>query len=90
MRFFDNAMALPSQKEQFARLKEAANGQPKLAKGNFIEMSYYHVFVNPRDKDALNMLKQLSTISDDYRKGGTAEERRKFFLNTVKAYMESH
>ena len=36
------------------------------------------------------MLKKLSVISDDYRKGGTAEERRKFLIDTVKAYMDSH
>ena len=90
LRFFANAMARPSQKEQFDQLKEATIGQPKLDTGGFIEMSDYHVFVNPRDPDALEMLKKLSVISDDYRKGGTAEERRKFFLDTVKAYMDSH
>lgn len=90
LRFFANAMARPSQKAQFDQLKEAAIGQPKLDTGGFIEMSDYHVFVNPRDPDVLEMLKKLSVISDDYRKGGTAEERRKFFLDTVKAYMDSH
>ena len=90
LRFFANAVARPSQKEQFAQLKEAAIGQPKLDTGGFIEMSDYHVFVNPRDPDALEMLKKLSVISDDYRKGGTAEERRKFLIDTVKAYMDSH
>ena len=38
----------------------------------------------------MEMLKKLSVISDDYRKGGTPEERKKFFLDTVKAYMDSH
>ncbi len=90
MRFLATALARPSQKAQFDQLKEAAIGQPKLDTGGFIEMSDYHVFVNPRDPDALEMLKKLSVISDDYRKGGTAEERRKFLIDTVKAYMDSH
>ena len=90
LRFLYNAVAQPSQKAQFDQLKEAAQGKPKLDSGRFIDMFDYHVFVNPRDKDALDMLKKLSPISDDYRKGGTVEERKKFFLDTVKAYMDSH
>ena len=90
LRFSATAVARPSQKAQFDQLKEAAQGKPKLDTGRFIEIFDYHVFVNPRDKDALDMLKKLSPISDDYRKGGTIEERKKFFLDTVKAYMDSH
>lgn len=90
LRFFDTAVARPSQKAQFEQLKAAAQGKPKLDTGSFIEIYEYHVFVNPRDNDAVDMLKKLSPISDDYRKGGTPEERKKFFLDTVKAYMDSH
>ena len=88
--FAGSAMAIPSAKAQFEKIKQAAEGKPNIDKGHIIEMFYYHVFVNPRDRDVPGLLKKLSAISDDLKKGGTIEERKKFFLDTVKAYMDSH
>ena len=90
LRFFNSVMARPSVSLQIQMVKDAAKGNAKIDKGEEIDLHEYHMLVNPKDKDVIDLLKTLSKVTDNLNTGGTMEERQKFFYKTVRKYMDSH